>query len=350
MDKKPFDYLIYIGRFQPFHNGHRDIIDQSLSQCDKLILLVGSATSSISPRNPFTYDQRKEMIETLYGYDVHHKKIIIVPIKDYLYNDTSWISHVRNVIEDTIRENPVDKPNGNVGLTGYNKDGTSYYLKKFPHLKNHVQINPTYRFINSTSIRDSYFSGTFDLPYHFAPKNIVTWMEKFRHTDQFAVLCEEMQFINDYKKKYNAPVYLTSDAVVVQSGHILLVERGQMPGRGKLALPGGFLNEGETLEACAARELYEETAISDDHGRIPKGKLKSFIVKSKTFDDPHRSQRGRIVTNAYTFQLPETENLYTIKGGDDAKRAFWQPIAHLNESEMFEDHFHIIRSMLNISI
>ena len=73
----------------------------------------------------------------------------------------------------------------------------------------------------------------------------------------------------------DALALMTVDAVVVQSGHILLVKRGDMPGKGLWALPGGFLNQEETMLDGAIRELKEETKI-----KVPVPVLKGSIKES----------------------------------------------------------------------
>jgi bifunctional NMN adenylyltransferase/nudix hydrolase len=110
--------------------------------------------------------------------------------------------------------------------------------------------------------------------------------------------------------------FVTADAVVVQSGHILLVERGRAPGKGLLALPGGFVNPEERIRDAAIRELREETSISDGKGQIPPAMLASFIEDARTrvFDAPNRSLRGRIITHAFLFRLPERRKLFGVKG------------------------------------
>ena len=135
---------------------------------------------------------------------------------------------------------------------------------------------------------------------------------------------------------------MTVDAVVVQSGHILLVKRGDMPGKGQLALPGGFLNQNETMLDGAIRELKEETKI-----KVPVPVLKGSIKESKTFDAPNRSSRGRTITQAFFIDLGVGE-LPKVKGADDAEKAFWVPFNEVKQEKMFEDHFHIIDNFINI--
>jgi len=133
----------------------------------------------------------------------------------------------------------------------------------------------------------------------------------------------------------------------VQSGHVLVIRRGFQPGKGLLALPGGFLAENLTLEESAIKELKEETSI-----KVPVQVLRGSIKASHVFDFPERSLRGRTVTFAYYLELaPDLrEGLPRVKGGDDAKKAFWLPLSALGEKEdeFFEDHIHIIRYFLGI--
>ncbi|NCV82699.1 MAG: NUDIX domain-containing protein, partial [Actinobacteria bacterium] len=78
----------------------------------------------------------------------------------------------------------------------------------------------------------------------------------------------EREFIASYKKQYESlpypPIFVTADAVVIQSGHVLMIKRRSEPGRGLWALPGGFVNANtdKSVEDAAIRELREETGIT----------------------------------------------------------------------------------------
>jgi bifunctional NMN adenylyltransferase/nudix hydrolase len=129
---------------------------------------------------------------------------------------------------------------------------------------------------------------------------------------------------------------------VIQSGHILLIQRDAAPGEGLWALPGGFLEQKEYIEDGVFRELREETKL-----KVPLPVLKGSVKKTHVFDKPDRSLRGRTITHAYLIELAPGK-LPPVKGSDDARRAKWVPIAALDRKVMFEDHYHIINYFLGL--
>jgi bifunctional NMN adenylyltransferase/nudix hydrolase len=119
------------------------------------------------------------------------------------------------------------------------------------------------------------------------------------------------------------------------------VRRGKFPGKGLLALPGGFLNPKETIEDCMLRELREETGL-----RVPTKVVAGSIKSRRVFDDPHRDARGRVITHAFLIELQPMEGgLPKVTGGDDAIEAFWIPISELQPKLCYADHWDIIRKM-----
>ncbi len=96
---------------------------------------------------------------------------------------------------------------------------------------------------------------------------------------------------------------------------VLLIRRKDDPFKGAWALPGGFVNENESLDRAAARELYEETGLSGLR-----------LQQLCAFGDPGRDPRGHTITVAYVaFLLAEA----TLTAGDDADGAEWLPLKSL---------------------
>jgi bifunctional NMN adenylyltransferase/nudix hydrolase len=163
---------------------------------------------------------------------------------------------------------------------------------------------------------------------------------KLEGLPKFDRLRREYQHLLEYGKQWDGapfpPTFVTVDAVVIRSGHVLVVRRGGKAGNGLVALPGGFLNQRERIVDGCLRELKEETGI-----KLPKDELKKNITDEKVFDHPERDLRGRMITHAFCIDLGHGE-LPKVKGGDDAAKAWWMPLRDLSEDDFFGDHFHMI--------
>ena len=349
--EKEFDLLVFVGRFQPFHNEHKRIIDIALQKSKNVLVLVGSAGKARTIRNPFTFEERGDMIRG--SFDTSDQlNLIIKPLYDKTYNDAAWINQVQSIVKDTALDVANDgnsfRASGyndiKVGLIGASKDNTSYYLKMFPQFKSvNVEIEND---IHATTIREKYLDTSLLRPDK-VPDSVTKFLVEFAGTKEYSQLNSELKFVRAYKKQWEAAPYpvkhATVDAVVEQSGHILLVKRKAEPGKGLWALPGGHLNEYERQLDGAIRELREETKI-----KVPEAVLRGSIRDHETFDDPYRSTLGRVITKAYHFKLADDVTLPKVKGSDDAEKAKWVPISELREEDFFDDHYFIIQYFLGL--
>ena len=195
--------------------------------------------------------------------------------------------------------------------------------------------------ISSTNIRDDYFNNRFKEWNDIIPHSTQEFLINFATCQDYKNMVEEYSFVKKYKESWKCapyePIFVTVDACVIQSGHVLLVQRKARPGKGLFAMPGGFLNPSETIEDAVIRELREETKI-----KVPIPVLKGSIITSRVFDDPFRSSRGRTITHGFLFNLRPDISLPQVKGSDDAQRAKWFPLSEVDRSMMFEDHMDII--------
>jgi 8-oxo-dGTP diphosphatase len=133
-----------------------------------------------------------------------------------------------------------------------------------------------------------------------------------------------------------AAVLITVDLVIFtvrgDELQVLLVERGKEPYLGQLALPGGHLRGRETLDEAALRELNEETGVDGTH---------LHLEQLRTYSDPERDPRGRVITTAYLALGP---NLPAPVAGTDARQAYWMPVGPLLRGDMLAfDHGSILR-------
>jgi bifunctional NMN adenylyltransferase/nudix hydrolase len=332
---KKYDTLVLIGRFQPIHNAHLDIIKRATALCDKLVIVTGSANQPRTYKNPFTSFERERMIKAATGG--LNMQISIEANPDTIYNDQAWAVRVQALVAKHTR--PGDK----VGIIGHKKDDSSFYLDMFPQWG--FEDVELIEFLSAVDIRDLYFKNSVNYKFikGVLPETTYDFLLDFAHTDEYRQIIKEREFVETYKKQYASlpypPIFSTADAVVVQSGHILMVKRRAEPGKGLWALPGGYVNANtdKSVEAAMLRELREETQI-----KVPAPVLKGSIVRSKVFDAIGRSPRGRIITHAFHIQLPDGE-LPKVKGSDDAEKARWVPIAEVKSEDCFEDHYEILQ-------
>lgn len=350
---------VFIGRFQPLHIGHEYVIREALERVDRLIVLIGSANVARDPRNPFTDEERARMLRSAFAYEHSQGRLIVEPLDDHLYSDTAWTAQVQRLVRGRVQQIVLDEGNDgfsanglddfDISLAGFGKDKSSFYLKLFPEWGS-IQIDSQFGTFSSSDIRNRYFKPLSDIPAQVLSPDVVKQLEAFRLTDAFKALLAEREYLDAYPQEWGTGPFVTADAVVLQAGHILLVERGRLPGKGLLALPGGFVGSDERIRDAAIRELREETAISDGKGQIPPAMLSSFIEDSRTrvFDAPQRSLRGRIITHAFLFRLPERRSLASVKGGDDAAHARWYRLGELSPEMLFEDHWSIIEAMADL--
>lgn len=336
-----YNYAVYVGRYQPFHNEHKATLDYALTKAANVIIVLGSYKAARNIKNPWTAEEREIMIRSCYDINVNDR-LHFVYVRDHFYSENKWIAEVQNKVYEIT-----GPTNMKTCIVGYEKDDSSYYLHSFPqwNLLERVVRNP----ISATDIRNDIFSKS--IPEQsfkqYVPKNVFGILCQFIFDPLYAELCKEYDFIQNYKKQWEnspyQPTFVTTDAVVVRSGHVLVIKRKFAPGKGLWALPGGFVNPGEKIIDSAIRELKEETKIL-----FPVRDLYKAIKEQEVFDYPDRSLRGRTITHAYFINLGNGE-LPQIKGADDAEKAKWMTFQELyeNEDKFYEDHHQIIQYFIN---
>jgi bifunctional NMN adenylyltransferase/nudix hydrolase len=331
---KKYNTLVLIGRFQPLHIAHLEIIKRSTALCDRLVIITGSAAQPRTYKNPFTSDERHRMIKAATaGLSI---QVTVESNTDTIYNDQAWAVRVQGLVAKHTQ------PGDRIGIIGHKKDDSSFYLDMFPQWG--YEDVELIEFLSAVDIRDLYFREIANYKFlkGVVPESTYEFLLGFANTEEYRQIIREREFVETYKKQYASlpypPIFSTADSVVICSGHVLMIRRRAEPGRGLWALPGGYVNAhtDKSVEDAAIRELREETGI-----KVPAPVLRGSIVRSRVFDAIDRSPRGRIITHAFHIQLPDGE-LPRVKGGDDADRARWVPIAEVRSDQCFEDHHEIL--------
>jgi bifunctional NMN adenylyltransferase/nudix hydrolase len=342
--KKQYEYIIYIGRMEPPTKAHIANIKKALSLSTTVLVMLGSCNQPRTIKNPWNFIERSSMVFNQLD-EIDHPRIKFIPLIDYRYNDQEWISQVQHEVKKAT-SNQVEPT---IGIIGCKKDQSSYYLDYFPQW-DFIEMD-TIEDIDASTVRSEYFEGRL---LQWRDKELISpalteYLKKWSQTPEYDQLKREYKFIADYKRGWQVapypPIFVTVDAIVIQSGHILLIKRRSIPGEGLYALPGGFVNQDETLLDAAIRELREETKL-----KVPTPVLLGSLKAQHVFDNPGRSLRGRTITHAFVFSL-KAGPLCKVKGNDDAAVARWIPIDSILDMEnyLFEDHIDIIRYGINNS-
>jgi bifunctional NMN adenylyltransferase/nudix hydrolase len=335
---KEYGTLVLIGRFQPLHNAHLEIIKRCTALTDNLVIITGSGKQPRTYKNPFTSEERAVMIR--YATMGLAMRIHIEENIDTIYNDQAWAVRIQGIVSKYRIAGT------KTAVIGHKKDESSFYLDMFPQW-DYVDVEKIEP-LGATDIRDLYFKRDVNMNFIKAvvPQTTFDFLMSFKETPEYEQVIREREFVMTYKKQYASlpypPIFSTADSVVIQSGHVLMIRRRAEPGKGLWALPGGYVNANtdKSVEDAAIRELREETMI-----KVPAPVLRGNIVRSKVFDAIDRSPRGRIITHAFHIQLPDGE-LPKVKGSDDAEKARWVPIAEVKSEECFEDHWEILQHFL----
>ena len=342
------DATVVIGRFSPYTlTDHAQLLN-ALQQPGHVAVVIGSAFHARTPRDPFTWQERRAMIE-LCAPDGAVERIAFVPVRDY-YDDERWAGAVKRAVQAAL---PGVRRTRLVPTSTQNLECYREWLPEWP------QLEPEGPAVDDRALLRVLLAGDDAAGQGIAPRRhpietalavvapmlppeMPGYLRAWARLPHYAEMVAEQRSNEAETAKWAGapyePIFTTVDCVVRAAGHVLLVTRGHRPGKGLWALPGGFLDPRERLLTSAVRELHEETAIGVPFATF-KRRLKDVLV----FDHPDRAMRARTVTHVHYFELQD-ERLPEVRGSDDAAHAAWVPIAELAsmEERFFEDHFHIL--------
>ena len=326
---KDYKLGFIIGRFQPFHDLHLALLTEALNISDRVVICIGSVEQKRSVKNPFTFDERVQLIQCSLGVD-QLSRITFEGIEDTI-SDAEWFSNISDKVIDNLWE---DSTQGDIVLVGHKKDESSFYLNHFPNFEYHEF--ESYSNLGATDIRDSWYNGE---TMSESPLSVrcAFWLEGFRLGKDFYSLKEQYKF-KDYPYKESLNI-CTADALVVNSrGEYLFITRKTSPCKGMLALAGGHKDSDETFYECAKRELEEETGLT----------RKDIVLTNvgRMFDDPSRDPVMTKVSIPFLFTLVSDKKVVAL---DDAEEVYWltEEEVHSNKGKIAFDHYDMFLHLTN---
>lgn len=346
-----YDICVFAGRMRPVTGPHLVNIREGLKNAQYVFVFIGSVNEPINFRNPFTYEQVAQMIRASLT-PIENDRVFIFGVEDR-DNDLLWVREVQRLTTDQAKRLSFEDPK--IALVGCQKDGSSYYLQLFPQWGS-VAVQPigTDHLFSATQIRNALYEA--DDPdavlqnhrdYGYLTQGAYLFLRQWIATADFDRMAAEYRFMVDYLKQFQRNPYtgepqqfIAADMCLMQAGSVLLVRRGQMPGEGLWALPGGHKRAFQTFRDAALDELGQETGIYENPG-ITREFVNLCIRGEKVLDNPWRSTREVTISIAYGALLPGVDRPI-VKGMDDAREARWWNIDEVTRAMMFEDHFNVI--------
>lgn len=174
-----YDLGLVCGRMQHIHIGHQHIIDMGLMTCDRVLIMLGSAQESRTQRNPFTYDERKQLLEMIYAKECKNGRIIIKPLCDMSKDpETSispaWGKYVLSHITTAVEKTP------DVMLYGNDEARSKWFDKEDIKDMMEIIIPRTRIDISATKVRDFIVRDSFVAWSKFAPQPIHSEFNRLR--------------------------------------------------------------------------------------------------------------------------------------------------------------------------
>ncbi len=155
---------LFIGRFQPFHKAHLIDIKKILKECDEVIIAIGSSQEKNTLENPFSYNERKQMIVNVLKNN-KIKKYKIYPVPD-LYNDKKWVEYIKK----------------NLPEYDYVYSGNSWTLRCFKKFDSDVKKIRLIKGISSTIIRNMMIK---DKNWkELVPKEVADYIKKIKGVER----------------------------------------------------------------------------------------------------------------------------------------------------------------------
>ena len=372
---------VYIGRFQPFHKGHKAIVDLTVKMMkpgDTFTIIIGSADQQETERNPLSASQRKEMLSIeLEGYPV-----TILTINDSPYNYDLWIECLcakmlgfKSATHDDFLEKQEDFIKGfsNICIVGmenveeYIDRITKYYtyapIEHFDlGIRSHIFSElDTQISVHGSSIRtlacsedrghlENFYSDIKD----FVSEKVLAYLK----TVNFPLIVynayiKGINYAESTGCKYNS-CFVTVDNIVFDKflDQVLLIKRKD---NGKLAIPGGFAEPYMNMKDNALRELEEETSITakmlkDAFVKIDE--LEPTLIDAP-YRDPRSSHKCNFISAVYVWQskVDALKNFIPyVKAGDDAVDTVWlskEECEDLPAWRFHADHKKIICKLLS---
>lgn len=362
-----YDMGVLIARAQTVTEVHRDMALTALDASDHICIIEGSADHSRDLHNPFTTAEREEMWRGALGPALC-ERVSFLPQRD-VGNRLRWATQVEAKVDAEIER--LGNEGAMVAVFGHRKDASSFYLDDFKYWD--LEETPHVAGVSATRARDAYFRLTVEaseesirsaMRAEKVAEGAIDFLVSFHGSDEWKRLHDAARYTDAQAAPYAVrttpggpgvphPVQFNAvDPVVIQGNRILMHRRGEHPGKGYWALPGGMLGCDERVAEGAVRHAIAKTGLD-----VTASMLMSCLLDTWHMDDPWRSTRRRTISFPSLFELAplargknqaerrRAVGLPRVRASRDVQWMTFEEIDSLREL-VFEDHVIIVEQAL----
>lgn len=323
---------VVIGRFQPLHEGHVDLITRAKEEGEHVLVLVGSANQLPDFKNPLSYKERLELLVTVVG----NEGITYRPLPDQ-DSDEQWESDVIGHVL-SLEEDPTE-----VMIFCNSKDEETY-RKSFLFPVTTVDNLD----IDATSVRHAWYTKTLWTVEHQVHPYVMSKLSTHYDLERLSNEYSTTVTMHSRKKEghpFGNPMEPVSFAVIIQNGKLLTGRRNGARGKGQLGLCGGFVESSETtMEACI-RETKEELGV-DLGSLISQGQA---VCMAQCVSENLGDLGVRTLGVNYLFVINPDVELLITEDGEETTGHEWLDIMAVCENKelLFFNHNQIVRQLLS---
>ncbi|MFA6255714.1 MAG: NUDIX domain-containing protein [Candidatus Absconditabacterales bacterium] len=269
---------LFITRCQPgLHSGQVDGIRQAIAQgIKKIIIGIGSANKEFTSENPFTYEERKHMIELSAQALLQNIEVEIFPVPD-LGDNEKWREYILN----------------NLPEFHYVMTGNARVQEVFKDTDKVIIPLEIKEFVKGSTIRGNLATRNIEALEKALPQGVIRYLGEIKAFQRLREI---------FNAERKTPSLVVDMVLINEKGKVILIDRKNFPEG--IALPGGFVDYGETGTTAVIREAKEETGLDIE---IEK--------ELGTRDDPNRDPRAHNISRAFKGKIIGGE----LKAADDAK-------------------------------
>lgn len=337
--------------FQWITEKHANTVVKAAETSDLVVILVTEADAHRSIINPFSFEERSELIKSVFSdlWAEDRLRIVSVPTRLYSDNDESYAMQAICHLLDQLNLDTT-QPDIEIKVQGQLMEEAAAASGAWELVRASVKAP-----LEQSSLIENYLLS--DEPID-ASDPMGRFLRTFRQTEAFKELQNECQDKHSILTKFGTGPFDTADAICTYNDKVLLITRKNPPFRHCYATPGGLLDPNEDALTAAIRELLEETEMRVPTYLLTGGQTSAdaswdvvteeFLrerVRNQTptqFDSSTRDPRGDYRANAFWFDLSDLPTPPKVIGRDDANKAEWIPIDELTTSKMAFDHYAIL--------